>query len=60
MDASLRIPSDKVSSCEVELAEDNVLKTSFEAGLTNGFLGLCSIDVVTRPVLTDWLSRLQI
>ncbi len=36
VDASLRLPSDKVSSCEVDTAEDNVLKTSFEAGLTNG------------------------
>jgi len=36
VDASLRISSDKVSSCEVDTVEDNVLKTSFEACLTNG------------------------
>ena len=38
-------------------AEDNVLKTSFEADLTNGFLGLCSIDVVTRsPLRATWVA----
>ena len=53
IDASLRLSSKRVSSCEVDTIEDNVLKTSFrDLALQTAWWSLFH-DVLTPQTLTD-------